>query len=42
VLFSTVITLVLVPDGYLILEDLRRGWRWFLGTPPDGAPEVVG
>ena len=33
VLFATVITLVLVPTGYLILEDARRAWRWFLGAP---------
>ena len=29
VLFSTVITLVLVPSSYLILEDLRRLCRWW-------------
>lgn len=39
VLFATVITLVLVPAGYLILEDLRRGWHWFVGTPADRVSE---
>jgi multidrug efflux pump subunit AcrB len=28
VVFSTFITLVLVPSSYLILEDFRRGWGW--------------
>jgi multidrug efflux pump subunit AcrB len=32
VLFSTVITLVLVPAQYLILEDLRRALAWLLGV----------
>ena len=31
VLFSTMITLVLVPSGYLILEDFKRAGRWLLG-----------
>ena len=35
VLFSTVITLVLVPCGYLILEDCKRAahWLWGIQTP---------
>ena len=33
VLFATVITLVLVPTGYLILDDLGRGLRWLAGRP---------
>ncbi len=40
VLFATVITLVLVPVVYVILEDLRRGWLWLYGTR-DRAPEPV-
>ncbi|MBI5851801.1 MAG: efflux RND transporter permease subunit [Planctomycetes bacterium] len=28
VMFATFITLVLVPAGYLVLEDLRHGFRW--------------
>ena len=31
VLFSTFVTLLLVPAGYLILEDFVRGWRWLYG-----------
>ncbi len=31
VLFATLITMVLVPAGYLILEDAARGWRWLYG-----------
>ena len=31
VLFSTMITLVLVPCGYLILEDFNRAARWLWG-----------
>jgi hypothetical protein len=32
VLFSTLITLLIVPTSYLILEDLARGWRWLVGS----------
>ena len=32
VLFATIITLVLVPTGYLVLEDVRRAWRWIVGS----------
>jgi multidrug efflux pump subunit AcrB len=31
VLFATLISLVLVPSGYLVLEDLRRGVAWLFG-----------
>jgi len=32
VIFSTVISLILVPSAYLILEDLARAWRWLYGS----------
>ncbi|MHC5036279.1 MAG: efflux RND transporter permease subunit [Planctomycetota bacterium] len=32
VLFSTLITLLLVPSGYLILEDLRGAVAWVIGA----------
>ncbi len=32
VIFATVITLVLVPSSYLILEDIRVAFRWLLGA----------
>ena len=42
VLFSTVITLVLVPCGYLILEDFSRAGRWLLRIyRPTHEPEAV-
>ncbi len=28
VMFSTLVSLVLVPCGYLILDDISRSWRW--------------
>ena len=28
VMFSTVVSLILVPCGYLILDDFGRAWRW--------------
>ena len=34
VLFATVITLVLVPTAYLVLEDMDRGLRRLFGRPP--------
>ncbi|MDA0934949.1 MAG: efflux RND transporter permease subunit, partial [Planctomycetota bacterium] len=37
VLFATFISLVLVPSGYLILDDLHRAWRWLYGRPADPA-----
>ncbi|GIX47881.1 MAG: multidrug transporter [Candidatus Tectimicrobiota bacterium] len=30
---ATLLTLVLVPALYLLLEDLRRGWRWLVRKP---------
>ena len=42
VLFSTMITLVLVPCGYLILEDFSRAARWLLRIyKPSQEPEEV-
>ncbi|MBZ0152591.1 MAG: efflux RND transporter permease subunit [Planctomycetes bacterium] len=31
VLFATAISLVLVPSLYMVLDDLRRAWRWLYG-----------
>jgi len=36
ILFSTLITLFLVPINFLILEDIRRCWRWYWSD--SGAP----
>jgi multidrug efflux pump subunit AcrB len=41
VLFSTVITLVLVPSSYLILEDVLGFWRWLWGSGRDHRVEAV-
>jgi len=38
VLFSTLVSLVLVPSGYLILEDLKRIPRWLYGPEPEPVP----
>ena len=35
VMFATVVTLVLVPAGYMILEDIKRAWFWLYGSRPD-------
>lgn len=35
ILFATAITLILVPINYLILDDLRKGLRWFM-SPESG------
>jgi multidrug efflux pump subunit AcrB len=35
VLFSTAITLILVPVLYIVLEDLRKAWRWLTRTAPE-------
>jgi multidrug efflux pump subunit AcrB len=40
VMFSTFITLVLVPSGYLVLEDFKRFVRWMLGKPLEPPTEV--
>ena len=31
VMFATLVTLVLVPSGYMILEDMRAAWNWLYG-----------
>ncbi|WP_018690889.1 efflux RND transporter permease subunit [Algicola sagamiensis] len=31
ILFATVITLLLIPSLYVILDDIRRGFRWIMG-----------
>lgn len=38
ILFATLITLFLVPVNYLILEDVKRAWRWYWseGDSPHG------
>jgi len=40
VLFATAITLVIVPSGYLILDDLTRGLRFLFGGPWKTAEEA--
>ena len=37
VLFATVISLVLVPASYLIIEDIQWPFRWLYGREPDSA-----
>ena len=32
VMFATVVTLVLVPAGYMILEDIKATWNWLYGS----------
>ena len=36
VMFATVVTLVLVPAGYMILEDIKATWGWLYGSGPEG------
>jgi hypothetical protein len=31
VMFATLVTLVLVPSLYMILEDFRASWQWLYG-----------
>ncbi len=31
IIFATLITLILVPVNFMLLEDLRRGWGWLKG-----------
>jgi len=31
IIFATLITLILVPVNFMLLEDLRRGWHWLKG-----------
>ena len=35
VMFATVVTLVLVPAGYMILEDIKKAWFWLYGSRSD-------
>jgi multidrug efflux pump subunit AcrB len=47
VIFATLVTLVLVPSLYMILEDLRTSWRWLYGkrgitVTPAGSLETLG
>ena len=32
VMFATIVTLVLVPAGYVILEDIKHSWGWLYGS----------
>ena len=42
VLFATLITLVLIPTLYMILEDAKAAWAWLRGKPRAAqAPPVV-
>ena len=34
VMFATLVTLVLVPAGYMILEDVKAAWHWLYGNHP--------
>ncbi|MHC4598022.1 MAG: efflux RND transporter permease subunit [Planctomycetota bacterium] len=40
VIFSTFITLLLVPSGYLILEDVKRAVAWVIRSKPEAVEEV--
>ncbi len=40
VMFATLVTLVLVPALYMILEDLRSGWNWLYGPQPADAEKA--
>ena len=35
VMFATLVTLVLVPSGYMILEDIKLVWNWLYGKHPN-------
>jgi len=37
VMFATFITLFIVPCGYLILEDIKAGFKWLYGHPEETA-----
>ena len=41
VMFATLVTLVLVPAGYMILEDLRVALQWLYGKHPIAAESAV-
>ena len=36
-MFATVVTLVLVPAGYMILEDIKAVWNWLYGSGSAGS-----
>ena len=40
VMFATLVTLVLVPAGYMILEDVKSGWQWLYGKRDAKADEL--
>ena len=37
VMFATVVTFVLVPAGYMILEDIKTAWNWLYGNGVEGS-----
>lgn len=37
VMFATFITLLIVPCGYLVLEDFKAGFKWLYGHPEESA-----
>ena len=39
VIFATVVTLVLVPAGYMILEDIKDAWNWLYGPQDETADD---
>ena len=39
VIFATAVTLVLVPAGYIILEDVKASWYWLYGSQTAAQPE---
>ena len=38
-MFATVVTLVLVPAGYMILEDIKDAWSWLYGPQDETADD---
>ncbi|MDG2215025.1 MAG: efflux RND transporter permease subunit, partial [Verrucomicrobiota bacterium] len=38
VMFATAVTLVLVPAGYIILEDVKAYWHWLYGSQKASQP----
>ena len=42
VLFATMITLVLIPSLYMILEDIKWAWRWTWRTGEYKLPAFAG
>ena len=41
VIFATAVTLVLVPAGYIILEDVKASWYWLYGSQTAAQPDEV-